>query len=726
MRRPHRVRALLCALGLAPFGATLANADTLHTEASARDGDFVAVEELAYEVIIDAADPGQSQSRRVALRVTLHNDSDVPQDALLALALPRTSVLRGLAVKRGAGDWEDGLVTRNRATTGRRDAGSIYARSLPPARDGGLPAAEVAAFGLAAGSTTQVELRLDVFPQLEGKRWSIDLPRRNIRAPNLAQDRRVVMRGLKKGESFFVDGSSSGEAKYMSTRAGDTVAVSWPAHLGGKRSIEGQFEVSPSPHHSDASSAAKSGRFRLALRLGPERAPRPDHVVFVVDSSRSTSLHMARASSRVFAGVLDTLGKDATFELLSFDREASALMPGTPRADDVQARQRMTRSLDQLARGQGSNLDAALTLAGERLAKRGAQRPLILVVTDGSLPISASPADTAQALERARGKSKAPELLFLVDDPLVSRAGLQPESPVARVAAELGARIRVDSLSSIERDQIETLLASPPVLTELELDLPRGSVLDEAAPEGLVAGHVTILEGSWKGRAPTQLRVRGRMGKRKASEEIKAESIAAAPEALVAPGAFASPELAIADGFARPSWHNPSLARETDLSIAQVGYDTGPRRGHIDHEIVRRYMHMRVFPRASSCYNRELARNQVLDGRVLFEVELGKGEVMRAGIAQQKFNYGVSKDFVDCLTEAVWSLEVPAGHMDDEVYLVRYPLRFTPPTGGKAPSASDDPDPMFEMLMQRADTLSGKKADASKDADAPATGEPAN
>jgi hypothetical protein len=120
-----------------------------------------------------------------------------------------------------------------------------------------------------------------------------------------------------------------------------------------------------------------------------------------------------------------------------------------------------------------------------------------------------------------------------------------------------------------------------------------------------------------------------------------------------------------------PEWHSRHLARETELSVSHASADGRTREGYIDGEIVKRYMHTRVFPRASACYNRALTANQVLEGRVVFEFELGKGEVMHAALDDAEFNYEVGT-FLSCLEE---------------------------------PVTRDGPDPLFEMLMHKADTL---------------------
>ena len=153
-----------------------------------------------------------------------------------------------------------------------------------------------------------------------------------------------------------------------------------------------------------------------------------------------------------------------------------------------------------------------------------------------------------------------------------------------------------------------------------------------------------------------------------------------------------------------PNWHTRELARESGISIARSSNDGRPREGFIDQEIVKRYMHTRVFPRASACYNRALMGNQVLEGRVVFEFELGKGEVMSATVRDSAFNYEVAS-FQSCLQDAAWAMEIPAGRLDTGTYRVRYPLKFTPPEGGQAPSATDGNDPLVEILVNKASTL---------------------
>jgi hypothetical protein len=702
-RRSYPLLATSLTLAASLLVGAEAQADTLHTRSSKRAGAYVPVEELGYEYILDADNPSDA---RLALRVTVHNPSATNQDLSLALALPRKSQLLGARVRRGGAGWTDTLPTTNRGLRGRRDQGNIYIRQVPGELSSTLERAEVIAFDMGSGETIQVELELEIFPELHGDRWQLDLPRRNAKIPNLSSERRVVVRGLGQDQNFWVDEVSNGEAKYMVTRSSDTVSLAWQAGIRGGSGLIAQLDTMDS---ASGAGDGSGGEFRLSLRLGESQASPPDHVIFVVDRSRSTQRHLQRAAGRVFAAYLDTLGSKATFELLAFDRTATRAMPSldsapAPRAGDDEARTQLLSTLDSAKRAQGSDIDGALQLVAARLATRKARRPLVIFVTDGVVPSAVKSEDLAARFDKTRAGTARPEIVFLVDDPLLNLRGLSPDSPIARVAGTLGARIRRETLANLSRDDVAGLAATPRVLTSLGIDLPRGVTIDGALPRGLIAGQIAVIEGRYTNKAPSSLNISGRAGTKRVRIRARARRRDARPQALVSAGVGRDEAIAVAQGFALPDWHSRDLARETELSVANASHDGSQRQGFIDGEIVKRHMHTRVFPRASACYNRALMGNQVLEGRVVFEFELGKGEVMSAAVNGAEFNYELPR-FIECLEAAAWALEVPAGKLDAETYRVRYPLRFTPPEGGQAPQTRDGPDPLFEMLINKADTL---------------------
>ena len=704
----------LCCLAtlMSSAAARRASADTLHGDP---DLGYLPVEELSYELIVR---PGRGFEAELDLRVALHNASVDPQDAVETLVLPRGAQLVGMAIAEG-GDWIEadpshivsghivsGPTPRDvdsDVEAGHRDPGSFWVHTLERDQAGDLPAVELIAYGMPARATVQVELHLRVTPSLRGGRWQLDLPRRNADLPNLVDQRRVIVRGpaQAKSQQFWIDGVSNGDSPYMVTRSEDAVALSWPAGATAGAQLDGSYEINPDP-------SGEGGRVRLVLRLGPSQAAKPDHVLLVVDRSRSGASSLPRASARMFAGLLDTLPADVTFDALSFDRRAQVIDLGVeqPKAGDPAARRALGEALAATTPGQGTDLRAAMALAGERLAQRSAQHPLIVVVTDGMLPASVGANQVQAALTKTLGRGPKPELLFVVDDPLLNARGLPADHPVASLAAGLGARLSLETLAHLDPTDIAQLLAAPRVLGGLTLSLPDTVVMDDATPAGLVAGDFVILEGTYFGRRspPAKLVVRGRLGPRRITRTFRAQSRRTVPSALVAALREADREQARDEGLVLPSWFTPQMRRQTRLNVSQTGKVGWVATGQIDADIVQRQLRARVLPRARACYNRALTRNQILSGRVELAMEFGKGEVMMASIAGASLSHGDDK-LLRCLETAAWAMDVPAGRLDAQVYQVRYPLEFKAPEGGKPPQTGEGDDPMFQRLLDSADSL---------------------
>jgi hypothetical protein len=694
---------LASAIAIACSFSTPARSDTLEVDPNSG---YVAIDELSYEAIIR---PGVGYEAELALRVALENTSAKPQDMVMALGVPYGSELIGVSIADG-GDWIEGRVSkvgedRGEVAKGRRDPGTVFARELEPPAPGELPAVELVAFGLSSRTTTQVELRLRVHPSLRGARWQLDLPRRHAELPNLSEQRRVIVQGLPDGDGFWIDGSSNAGTPYMVTRAEDAIAVSWPARLGSSAALDGSYEVS-------RDSDAEGGRLRLVLRLGPSQALAPDHVLLVVDRSQSGSTSLPRESSRMFNQLLDSLPASTTFDAITFAREAERLIDpnhfqggDAPRADDADARAELSRALGIVVPGQGTDLRAAMQLAGEQLAARGAKRPLIVVVTDGMLPPSISAQAVGDALGGGLGKAKRPEILFVVDDPLLNLRGLPADHAIANLAAGLGARISLETLANLGPTQIDELLAAPNVLGDLAITLPDTVVLDEPLPVGLVAGDFVAIEASYGGRPPSSITVRGRLGKSKISTTFKPAKRDPRPPAIAAALREADRERAGAEGLVLPDWYTPSMRRTTMMNIAQAGKVGFIATGQLDVAIIERQLRSRVLPRARACYNQALTRNQVLAGRIELRMEVGKGEVMMAGLTMAELNYDDPR-LLECLERSAWAMDVPAGNLDTQVYVINYPLEFDAPEGGQPPRMGESRDPMFERLIRSADVLS--------------------
>ncbi len=683
------------ALVLATTTST-ARADQLDAEVSDDERGYVPVQELSYEVIIDPPGDTAGHTATMRLRVALHNASGSPRDAVHTLAIPAGAELVGLATAKD-GVWATGGTTSAHTQAGQRDAGTVWARTIEQTHARDQPAAEIVAFGLASQSTVQVELELRVFPTLRNGRWELDLPSHGPASPQLAADRRVLVRGLAKGKQFWVDDRGSGAEPAMLTDALDTATVGWPARGSEPGALLVRYDVAPGPTGFD------DGRFRIVLRAGTTTAPTPDHVVFVIDRSKSTAPLMHREASRVITAMIGALPADATFDAIGFARTPAPLLDEAVVRNpvrDAAARGKLVGVLDANLREQGTDMPAALELAAKRAKQARAKRPMIVVVTDGTLPASLDTAGVRAGYDAAVGRergAKRPELLFVVDDPVLAQDGLPATHPVATMAATLGARISLETLAQVPDDDVLRLLASPRVLGSLALDLPGSMTLDEPLPSGLVSGNALVLRGRYGGVAPKRVTVRGRAAGRAIERTVKASVAAAHAEAFVT----TTPELladARAEGFVRPTWLRPRQQRTAREGVAQAGRGR-ELKGFLDEKIFRNYLTTRVMPRARVCYNRALSRTADQGGRVVLEMEVGKGEVMRATVRDPTLVHA-DDALVACLTEAAWALDVPAAKMDERVYVVRYPVRLVAPTepGARGRVTTIDKD-LIEVLL---------------------------
>ena len=685
-----------------------AQADSLQIDLQVNpERGFQVVQELSYEVIVVGSDGYLADLR---LRVALHNASNREQDTVVSLALPRGAEIHGLQVARD-GVWTPGKPAGIAADPGRREPGTVVVRPIAPVADGDLPGAELVAFSLDPATTTQIELALRAPVRLRGDRWELELPSRGDERDGLAGERRVLVKLAERragkpnaaepeaAPPFWVDGSSNAGQPYLVTRPEDRAVVAWPIEQGAKarspRPLDAQLAVLPDPGDG------RSGRFRLHLRLGAAAAPTPDHIVLLIDRSRSTTPSMHREAMAAVAGLFDALPAGLTFDAISFARKPRPLLPDAapattdtttttaawPGVHDRAARERVAATLDAGSREQGTDLTAALALAGQRIVLRGARRPLVLVITDGMLPLGTGAGPLGQVFSDSLGKRRGerPELIFLVDEPMLARTGIAADHPIAQLAAGLDARINLANLAQYSRDGGEAfarnLLRAPGVLRELSIGLPPQAVLEDSPPTGLVAGNAIVLAGTYSA-GPPRVRVRGRLGKTRQQLQPRAERMAAPPAALVASVRPAGPAQAVAEGFALPPWYNRKHQRSARLGITWAGRGGVDDRGHLDERIFRRYLGTRVFPRARVCYNQALTRNQQLGGRVVFEFEVGKGEVMLATTELAGLS-ARDAGFERCLLEAAWMLDIPAGNLDDQIYRVRYPLVFNPPKTGR-------------------------------------------
>ena len=319
---------------------------------------------------------------------------------------------------------------------------------------------------------------------------------------------------------FWVDGNGNGDQPYLVSDPEDRATVSWPKEQGAKASskppLEAHLAISPDEPRG------RSGRFRLYLRLGAAAPPRPDHVVVLVDRSRSTTPSMHREAIAAVGGLFDSLPAGLTFDAISFARKARPLLPEGPafrRSTTARPRDQVAAALDAGSREQGTNLAAALALAGQRIAVRGARRPLVLVITDGMLPSAPARTDrkgvcgqpraaqgqraSRAAVRRRQADAHAHRHRRRAPDRRARRRPRRPHQP---------RQPRPSTAATGDPSFAHNLLRAPGVLRELDVTLPSQAVLEDSPPAGLVAGSVVVLAGSYH-RGPPSVRVRGKLGK---------------------------------------------------------------------------------------------------------------------------------------------------------------------------------------------------------------------
>lgn len=683
------------ALGsLAFLALDTASADLLRAEQREGEAGYVAVEELSFETIIEA---GTDYAATLRIRTALHNSSLSARDVVHAVGLPFGAQVQGVRVMHD-GAWTDGVGTDVAAERSRRAPGSVFVRQIVPKNSRDNPGAELVAYGLDPDETLQVEVVVRVLPRLRGQRWELELPSRGVSSGALAPERRVLVKGLRSGESFTVDEERSGGKPFILSRAEDTVSVSWPSALRSTAALEVDAETEPGPAGFD------DGRLRVYLRLGEDQVSDPKHVIFLIDHSKSTANAVDDDVLAMADGLLDALPSSTTYDAIAFNREPTPLFAeraSFPRAGSRQDRLALRQAVTSHARGQGTDLQLALAEAARR-AKDGRGRTLIVVATDGMFPSSIAPDDVAREFEVALGGRKdRPEVVFVIDEPMLQRSGLSVEHAATKVAAAMGARISLESIAQLHGAQARTLLATPRVLGNLQVDLPAGVELDDPVPDGLVAGSFVTLRGHYSGKAPRSLRVSGTFGPRQLSRKVKPSVAPRPPEAFTATTRSPLDE-AQREGFSAPPWYLSRWDKEARASIAQAGrFGRDKRRGHLDQKVFRHYLTTRVLPRARACYNDALTRHPELAGRVVLEIEVGKGEVMMARVSKNDLDTKDPK-LEPCLTEAAWRLDAPAGVGDRQIYRLRYPLRLVAPPEGKfAGSVTPLPDSVMELLLEQ-------------------------
>jgi hypothetical protein len=667
-----------------------ARADSLDSNSATMHSPYVAIEELSYEVIVHAND---SMRAEVEYRVAIRNSSRRIYDGLLRLAMPRNVHL--VSAQAGSGGiWisgranssaaDDSAANRTIERSDSKNGLAIFVRDLEATAEIPFPIVEVLVENAPPQEVIQLSIRMEVLPELHLDRWQIVFPSREIQMPHLVAKRSFLVKHQGAIESFWLDGESNRGAPSLVGESNIPQTLAWPARARMGTGLALFAEV--------LDEAQNVATCRVSARLGQLKPLRPDHVSVLVDHSNSTGPNLSEDALRVMQRLSEELGPQVTMDLIAFARTPTPLFdraeddaPHYAKGPDEVA-QRIAHARSRWpGRESGSDLNRALRLARARLATQRAKRPAILVLTDAMLARQA-------ALDWANSDSSKIPIFMVVDDPFVALLGFSAEQPTIDLAAQIGAKISIESLEDLLRKSnvSERIFASPPVLRNLKLNHAIENTT-EGLPKGMIGGQV--IHAQYKARPRIAIRLSGEAGGRslrsasivpKTRERI--ESIAIS---------FAGPSNR---PFEMPAWVLRSTIRRSDVTIARATRRTREVHGNLDEELFLEHLRYQVVPRARACYNHALARKNNFAAHVVLNFEVGVGEVAYARIDEATLTHR-EPEFITCVREAAWKLQMPAASLDIGVYEVTYPLRFTPPEREESAIAPADLKPLFVQIM---------------------------
>ena len=440
-------------------------------------------------------------------------------------------------------------------------------------------------------------------------------------------------------------------------------------------------------------------------------APAARRAMFVIDGSRSMDMIGAAAVGKVVDAVAAALPPGTELDAIVYDRMATRVLGGWAPAD--RAVSRITAALARRGAGNGSDLPGALRVARAALGERGSEQTSVIVITDGVLG-KLPDAALVDALAATPGATPgAVEVHAIVLDPGPTRS--PGKTLLAAPAEAYGGsyvELAVDDLDAalpgaaawIAPAWVDLALTGAPAVAHGELPAPLragagGSVLylTHGAPPALAlvarrevttkaAARSTpvgpdsglgALALAWFGPDDFD-RAAGPGGTAAAvyQRALAAHPLADAGHALVvlAPGGkvAADRRAMIAGGgpYARlvsaeePAWADPVEHRRP----------AGPAPTAIERITVERMIRDQLQPAAYTCYARALGTAPQLAGRVVYDINLGRGEVTRVGLV------GLGDAAFDaCLVDAAYRMTPPVPDLRvnaDDQTVVHYPLTF--------------------------------------------------
>jgi hypothetical protein len=411
-----------------------------------------------------------------------------------------------------------------------------------------------------------------------------------------------------------------------------------------------------------------------------------------------------------------------------------------------------------ILRRQGPVADAPV---GE-IARGVAPSTLIVIVTDGVLPLELDGgAARGQLGTLALAEARVASVVLVPDDGALPDLD---QGPLAELARSTGGRVLAvrHGEAKARAARLWSEVTQPAPFAGVELDWP-GALATSEPPMRLESGEGLLLVGWYHGQRSAAVSVRAELRGRAiavrprpagdaiaraalplalvhrlpiellppaaldrpdSEERARVEHVKAAHRAGVATDSTALVLIDSKDGFARDrlahasKWGTGQFRRFPPPAERRLGEvqkppsapkpararatPTARRTGELDRTLVERLMKQHVVPRARHCYEQALRRQPGLAGTVVIELEMARGEVQHAEVAQSS---AASPALSACLVDAAYATPVPKvalGETGETVVVARYPLHFrsrdrridvspAPDRPGTRPVDPDDP-----------------------------------
>lgn len=505
--------ALLCTAARARAGARL------ETAAGGRIQEASYALQIHFDGVVAA----------VATRQVLVNPGKTPAEGIYTFELPERAAVTGVEI-----DWAGG----RRTVAAAVDARSVTTPLPGPAPHGARPDAallrvverdapdtppalarsiyELRVYPIAPGRSATVRMRWVAPLVYRDGRLSLRIPGRGA-ADNLAGAGVSLALAPPPGARSLTDVRIRGVRIARKARRGTVYRTS----TAGSGDLV--VEATPVFSHPDTPVttvaavpvSGSRGAVAVSVLVPPRHGAHPRHyrrVVVVADVSRSMGRAGCAAAARTADAVLAQAGASAGVEAVVFDRHPHSVL-GKLAPNSAATRAAVARALTPRHLHNGTDLAAALSVAAAAIGSghRG-DRTLLLILTDGMLPLSLTPRAAVRALgEDVAQRVDVLAVTLVPDGAAVPDIAHGPLAALAQASGGQSIAIRQSEVAT-RAPGLLAEMAQPPPLEMLSATAPGRVLRGLRFPRRLAVGDGTFTVGWYLGAAPRRVKVRARFG----------------------------------------------------------------------------------------------------------------------------------------------------------------------------------------------------------------------